>query len=128
MMEHRTSGHDRIYEIVLNEIVEGALAPGSRLVESRLAERLGVSRTPVREAMFRLHQDGFVSTTAGTGFSVKALDEKEARELFPILSGLECLALSMAGPLLPLDLKVLRRANRALAPLARRPLSVPHRR
>jgi DNA-binding GntR family transcriptional regulator len=63
-----------------------------------------------------------VSTTAGTGFSVKPLDEKEARELFPILSALECLALSMAGPLLPLDLKVLRRANRALAPLARRPL------
>lgn len=120
--EAQTSGHDRIYRIVLNEIVEGALAPGSRLVESRLAERLGVSRTPIREAMFRLHQEGFVSTTAGKGFSVKSLDEREARELFPILSALEGLALSLAGPLLALDLEALRRANRALAPLAHRPL------
>jgi DNA-binding GntR family transcriptional regulator len=121
-MNHQTSGHDRIYELVSREIVAGVLAPGSRLVESKLAERLGVSRTPVREAMFRLHQEGLVSTAAGRGFSVKSLDEREACELFPILSALEGLALSMAGPLLALDLKALRRANRALAPLARRPL------
>jgi len=121
-MNDQTSGHDKIYTILLEDIVAGVLAPGSRLVESRLAERLGVSRTPVREAMFRLHQEGFVLTTAGKGFSVKPLDEKEAREFFPILSALEGLALSMAGPLLALDLKALRQANRALAPLARRPL------
>jgi DNA-binding GntR family transcriptional regulator len=118
----QTSEHDRIYDVVLREIVAGALAPGSRLVESRLAERLGVSRTPVREAMFRLHQEGFVSTAAGRGFSVKPLEEQEARELFPILSALEALGLSLAGPLLALDLESLREANSALAPLARRPL------
>jgi DNA-binding GntR family transcriptional regulator len=121
-MKDQTSGHDKIYAILLEDIVEGALEPGKRLVESKLAERLGVSRTPVREALFRLHQEGFVLTTAGKGFSVKSLDEKEARELFPILSALEGLALSMAGTLLALDLKALRQANRALAPLARRPL------
>lgn len=121
-MDMQSSGHDRIYGILLEEIVDGALAAGTRLVESRLAERLGVSRTPVREALFRLHQDGFVLTSAGRGFSVAPLDEKEARELFPILSALEALALSMAGPLLALDVEALRDANRALAPLARRPL------
>jgi DNA-binding GntR family transcriptional regulator len=121
-MQTQSSGHDRIYRVLLGEIVEGTLQPGTRLVESRLAERLGVSRTPVREALFRLHQEGFVLTSAGRGFSVTPLDESEARELFPILSALEALALSMAGPLLVLDIEALREANRALAPLARSPL------
>lgn len=121
-LEDPTSEHDRIYEILLDEIVGGGLEPGTRLVESRLAERLGVSRTPVREALFRLHQEGFVLTSAGRGFSVKPLDQNEARELFPILSALEGLALSMAGPLAALDVAALRRANRALATLGRRPL------
>src|SRR5690349_5677658 len=44
-LHDQRSGHDRIYRMLLGEIVEGALAPGTRLVESRLAERLGVSRT-----------------------------------------------------------------------------------
>jgi DNA-binding GntR family transcriptional regulator len=121
MLQAHLSGHDRIYRLLLGEIVEGAIEPGARLVESKLAERLGVSRTPVREALFRLHQEGFVLTSAGRGFSVTPLDEKEARELFPILSSLEGLALSMAAPLVILDLEALRSANQALAPLARRP-------
>lgn len=116
------SGHEWIYEVLLRRIVEGEIPPGTRLVESRLAEQLGVSRTPVREALFRLHQEGFVLTSAGRGFSVKPLDDKEARELFPILSALEALALSMAGPLLVLDVEALGEANRALAKLARKPL------
>jgi DNA-binding GntR family transcriptional regulator len=115
-------GHDRIYEILLGQIIEGAFAPGARLVESRLAEGLGVSRTPVREALFRLHQEGFVLTSVGRGFSVKPLDEEEARELFPILSTLEGLALSLAGPLLALDVEALHDANQALVPLGRKPL------
>jgi DNA-binding GntR family transcriptional regulator len=121
-VQTQPSGHDWIYRVLLGEIVEGALQPGTRLVESRLAERLGVSRTPVREALFRLHQEGFVLTSAGRGFSVTPLDEKEARELFPILSALEGLALSLTGPLLALDVEALREANQALAPLGRKPL------
>ena len=116
------SGHEWIYEVLLRRIVEGEIPPGTRLVESRLAEQLGVSRTPVREALFRLHQEGFVLTSAGRGFSVKPLDDKEARELFPILSALEALALAMAGPLLVLDVEALSEANRSLAKLARNPL------
>ncbi len=115
------AGHDRIYDAVLSEIVEGSLAPGAKLVEGRLAERLGVSRTPVREALFRLSQEGFVTTSPGKGFSVRALDERQARELFPILATLEGLALTLAAPLVKLDLDALRRANKALAPLRKRP-------
>jgi DNA-binding GntR family transcriptional regulator len=121
-LQEQAGEQDRIYEILLSQIVENALAPGARLVESKLAEWLGVSRTPIREALFRLHQEGFVLTSAGRGFSVKQLEEKEARELFPILSALEALAMSIAGPLLALDVHALRKANRALAPLARSPL------
>ena len=121
-LQTQAGEQDRIYEVLLAQIVENTLAPGARVVESKLAEQLGVSRTPVREALFRLHQEGFVLTSVGRGFSVKPLDEREARELFPILSALEGLALSIAGPLLALDVEALREANRALAPLARRPL------
>jgi DNA-binding GntR family transcriptional regulator len=116
------AGHDWIHDQLLAEIVEGALAPGARLVESRLALRLGVSRTPVREALFRLHQEGFVLTSLGRGFSVKPLDDREARELFPILVALEGLALSLAAPVVALDVAQLRRANKTLGPLRNRPL------
>jgi DNA-binding GntR family transcriptional regulator len=115
------AGHDRIYDALLVEILDGALKPGARLVESRLALRLGVSRTPVREALFRLHQEGFVLTSPGVGFSVKPLDEREARELFPILAELEGFALSLSSPLVSLDVEALRRANKALGRLWRDP-------
>lgn len=116
------AGHDRIYDRLLVEIVDGTLAPGTRLVESKLAARLGVSRTPVREALFRLHQEGFVLTSRGRGFSVKPLDEREARELFPILAALEAFALSLSAPILAMDTAELRRANKALGRFRKRPL------
>jgi DNA-binding GntR family transcriptional regulator len=116
------AGHDWIHDQLLAEIVEGGLPPGARLVESKLALRLGVSRTPVREALFRLHQEGFVLTSAGRGFSVKPLDDREARELFPILASLEGLALSLSAPVVTFDVPELRRANKALGSLRRRPL------
>jgi DNA-binding GntR family transcriptional regulator len=119
--ERELAGHDRIYSRLLAEIVDGSLAAGMKLVEATLAERLSVSRTPVREALFRLCQEGFVSTEMGRGFSVKPLDEREARELFPILADLESLALSLAAPLVALDVEALKRANAALAPLKNRP-------
>ncbi|HXI85974.1 MAG TPA: GntR family transcriptional regulator [Parvularculaceae bacterium] len=116
------AGHDRIYDQLLVEIIDGTLAPGTRLVESKLAARLGVSRTPVREALFRLHQQGFVLTSLGRGFSVKELDEREPQELFPILAALEAFALSLSAPILALDVAELRRANKALSRFRKRPL------
>ena len=115
------AGHDRIHDQLLAEIVDGTLAPGVKLVESKLALRLGVSRTPVREALFRLHQEGFVLTAMGRGFSVKPLDDREARELFPILATLQGLALSLSAPAVALDVEALRRANKVLGRLRNRP-------
>lgn len=120
--EREGAGHNRIYEILLAEILDGSLSPGTRLIESKLALRLGVSRTPVREALFRLHQEGFVLTSIGRGFSVKPLDQNEPRELFPILATLEALGLSLAAPLVALDIAELRKANKALEALRNRPL------
>lgn len=117
-----TAGHDRIHDRLLFEIIDGSLRPGTRLVESKLAVRLGVSRTPLREALFRLSQEGFVLTSLGRGFSVKPLVAQEARDLFPILATLEAFALELSAPVVNLDVEALRGANKALARFRNRPL------
>lgn len=76
-------------------IVRGRLAPGTRIIETELAERLGVSRTPVRSALQRLTQEGYV-TSVGPGrqlrLSVAPLTEEDARELFELVGELEGMA------------------------------------
>src|ERR1041385_372458 len=56
---------DQVYIRLRDLIVQGSLAPGSRIVETEIATRLGVSRTPVREALQRLQQEGFVMGAPG---------------------------------------------------------------
>src|SRR5437667_12189347 len=56
---------DQVYARLRDLIVQGLLAPGSRLVETEIASRLGVSRTPVREALQRLRQEGYVMGSPG---------------------------------------------------------------
>lgn len=85
-----------IHHEILQKIIEGSFAPGQRLRDSELAESMGVSRTPVREALLRLEREGFVSAQKHLGFSVKALAESEIREVYPLVRLLECSALSEA--------------------------------
>ena len=77
-------------------IVHGRLAPGTRIVEAELAERLGLSRTPVRGALHLLYKEGYiVSAPAGsrkTRLAVAALTKEDARELYSIVGHLEGLA------------------------------------
>ena len=77
-------------------IVRGKLAPGSRVVEADLAERLGVSRTPIRAALHRLKQEGYILVATGSGskarLSVAPLTQDDARELYQIVGHLEGLA------------------------------------
>lgn len=76
-------------------IVRGRLAPGSRLVETELADRLDVSRTPVRSALQRLRQEGYVVAVGDgrrSGSAVAPLTAEDARELLYILGMLEALA------------------------------------
>jgi DNA-binding GntR family transcriptional regulator len=70
-------------------ITEGALAPGARLNERALGDRLGVSRTPLREALRLLAADGLVTLTPNRGAQVVMLSEVDVRESFEVMSGLE---------------------------------------
>ena len=85
----------RIYGELRELIVRGRLAPGTRIIETELANRLQVSRTPVRAALQRLTQEGYVMGT-GSGkqirLSVSPLTEEDARELFEIVGELEGIA------------------------------------
>jgi DNA-binding GntR family transcriptional regulator len=85
----------RAYEQLRDLIISGRLSPGSRIIESDIAERLGVSRTPVRSALHRLQQEGYI---AGVGrkkeqrLVIAPLTQEDARELFEIIGSVEGLA------------------------------------
>lgn len=74
-------------------IVTGSLEPNRRLVEREIAEQLGVSRTPVREAFFRLQTEGLVSAHEGKGLRVSSLSAGEITEIYQTLGALERAAL-----------------------------------
>jgi DNA-binding GntR family transcriptional regulator len=77
------------YEAILAEIEHGRIAPGSRLMEADLAERLSISRTPVREALKRLEAQGLATHEPGRGMVVSLLDHDQLRELYDMREVLE---------------------------------------
>jgi DNA-binding GntR family transcriptional regulator len=79
-------------------VISGDLAPGTRLRDTVLAQELGVSRTPVREALVQLVQRGLLEADAGRGFTVAPLSRQDIVECYPMLWTLESLALELAGP------------------------------
>ncbi len=87
-----------IRRIILESILRGALAPGSDVNEAMLAASLGVSRTPLREALLGLEMEGFLKSDVGRGFSVVPLTERDVEEIYPLLWTLESLALRTMGP------------------------------
>ncbi|MFE0190666.1 GntR family transcriptional regulator [Streptomyces sp. NPDC058989] len=94
---------------IREDIVSGALAPGSRLIEEILAARYGVSRVPVREALRTLQSEGFVTTRHHAGACVAEPTEQEAADLLDIRALLEPLgAARAAARRSPAHLKVLR--------------------
>src|SRR3954463_4331749 len=88
---------DQVYQAVLARIYRGELPPTRRVRDTDLASQLGVSRTPVREALLRLAREGVLEADMGRGFSVRPLDATEMRESGAILSSLEQLALQLSG-------------------------------
>ncbi len=87
---------DEVYDLLLKWVVELRLEPGAKLRDGHLADQLGVSRTPVREAIRRLEDQGFVETSAASWTRVARIDTDEARHLYPIIKTLEELALESA--------------------------------
>lgn len=88
--------YDVVYSELLDRIVGGQLAPGDRLVESRIAEEFDVSKIPVREALRTLAADGFVSIEPRKGASVALLSDEKARDLVEVRASLEALNARLA--------------------------------
>jgi len=80
------------YDAIKNAIISFQLVPGQSLVESELASRLGVSKTPVRDALLRLEREGFVKKIAYTGTYVSEINRKNIADIFMIRAHLEGLA------------------------------------
>jgi DNA-binding GntR family transcriptional regulator len=87
---------DEVYRQVLQRVQRGDIPPGARVRDVTLATQLGVSRTPVREALLRLARDGVLENMMGRGFRVRPLDPGELREVGAILGSLESLALRLS--------------------------------
>ncbi|WP_158569213.1 GntR family transcriptional regulator [Pseudotabrizicola alkalilacus] len=84
------------YESIKSLIITGQIAPGSRVTETDLSDRLGVSRTPIREALTRLERDGLVIQRAKQGFAVADFDLAKAEDVFALRVELECFAVRLA--------------------------------
>ena len=91
----KTPGRDA-YALILEAIDMGEYRPGDKLVESDLAERLGVSRTPVREALKRLETQSLL-TRSGRSLIVSSLDHNQLSELYAVRTELEGLAARLAA-------------------------------
>jgi len=88
---------ERAYQTLRAEIVDWELPPGSVLGEVEQSTRLGVSRTPIREALARLIADGLVAAQAGRGLVVTAISTDNIRELFEVREALETQAVKRAA-------------------------------
>lgn len=93
----RTTAADRVYAILLAEIQDGVLAPGAVLAEVEQSSRLGVSRTPLREAVRRLVADGLVVQQSPRVTVVSDIDADDIRALFEIRRALEESAARLAA-------------------------------
>jgi len=87
---------EEAYNILLDWIMEGFLRPGEKIVDKELAEHMGVSRTPIREALRRLEDRGLVESAANRWTRVSKISSKEPEMIYPIIWTLEKLALSIA--------------------------------
>ena len=87
---------EKVYEYLREGILNGKIKPGDRLVESDLADRIGTSRTPVREALHTLEREGLVESLHRIGYVVRPISELEVSELCEIRLSLEALALRWA--------------------------------
>ncbi|UCD34041.1 MAG: GntR family transcriptional regulator, partial [Nitrospiraceae bacterium] len=83
---------EKVYEVIRNDILNGHMAPGERIVETRLAEQIKTSRTPVREALHVLEREGLLEAIPRVGYRVKQITWEEIEEICEIRAVNECLA------------------------------------
>jgi DNA-binding GntR family transcriptional regulator len=93
----RSNLREQIKDVILQRILDGEYEPGARLVETRIAQELGVSQAPVREALRDLEQLGCIVHEPFRGCSVRAFSAQELLEAFPVRAALEALAAKLAA-------------------------------
>jgi DNA-binding GntR family transcriptional regulator len=93
----RSNLREQIKDVILQRILDGDYQPGARLVETRIAQELGVSQAPVREALRDLEQLGCIVHEPFRGCSVRAFSAQELLEAFPVRAALEALAARLAA-------------------------------
>ncbi|NLU50716.1 MAG: GntR family transcriptional regulator [Syntrophomonadaceae bacterium] len=86
-----------VFEALREAIINGSLRPGERMMEIQLAEQLGVSRTPVREAIRKLELEGFVVMIPRKGAYVAGISLKDIADVFEVRAALEALAAGLAA-------------------------------
>jgi DNA-binding GntR family transcriptional regulator len=91
---------DSIYDLMWKRIVNLDFPPGSRLSDDALAREIGVSRTPMREALHRLSQVGLVQVNARRGFFIPVATRQDVAELYDLRIALETFATRVAAPLI----------------------------
>jgi DNA-binding GntR family transcriptional regulator len=105
----------------MERVAGGSIPPGARIKDSVLAAEIGVSRTPVREALIRLVREGVLAADMGRGFSVRPLDATEMQETGIVLARLEGLALELSADVPAERLAELSEIDRELAAVRANP-------
>ncbi len=112
---NRSFMREDVYNTLLSWIMKGKLHPGEKLLDKELAETMGVSRTPVREALRRLEDKDLVESSANRWTRVSEISIKEPEMVYPVIWSLEGLAVSLAMDQLTAgDIKKMQQANLAL--------------
>lgn len=107
---------DVVFNTLRQAILKGELAPGERLMEIQLAERLGVSRTPIREAIRKLELEGLVKMVPRKGAEVAKISEKNLNDVLEVRRALEELAVELACQRLAVeDIAKLKEQNAKMA-------------
>lgn len=88
----------QVYDVLWNRIVTQQIQPGEKLSDVQLSKDLGISRTPVREALYRLVQEGIVQNQSLRGFYLATFSSQDVREIYDLRTALEVLAVRLALP------------------------------
>ena len=103
--------HSRVFNQIRNDILNGVYEPGDNLIETKLSEEMGVSRTPVREALRQLELEGLVQSVPNKGVTVKGVSEQDIQDIYTIRMLIEGLAARWAAEkITPSELEELKEA------------------
>jgi DNA-binding GntR family transcriptional regulator len=107
---------EHVYQVIRDAICEGRFEPFERLVQNQLAEQLEVSRTPIRDALLRLSQEGLIDSVGARGYIVRELTPRDILDVYEVRIPLETLAADISFPeLTPADISEAQRLNERIS-------------